>query len=334
MNLKKIKNAVTFLAIGLILILSVNTVQAASYIDVSQGNWYFDYVQYVSDNGIMTGLDETYFGVTEELSRAQFAMILYRLAGEPEVAYEEVFSDVGENEWYTDAVLWAGKTGVVTGYLDTQTFGPANPISREELATMIFRFERSQGIDTASDADLSKFPDAGTVSDFALDAMKWAVGNKIITGDGGRLNPQNHTDRACCATMITRYLGGELVEDDNEVPEQKMDGQMVVDYARQFLGNPYKYGGTSLTDGADCSGFVMSVYKNFGIELGRTTWQQESAGFEIPLTEAKPGDLIVYEGHIGIYSGDGKIIHSASEKQGIIESNCYFAPIKTVRRVL
>ena len=94
-------------------------------------------------------------------------------------------------------------------------------------------------------------------------------------------------------------------------------GQPVADYAYQFLGNPYVWGGTSLTNGADCSGFVQSVYAHFGISLPRTSYEQRTAGDEISYAEAQPGDLILYEGHVGIYMGDGKIINAMNEAQGI-----------------
>ena len=78
-------------------------------------------------------------------------------------------------------------------------------------------------------------------------------------------------------------------------------GQEVIDYACQFIGNPYVWGGTSLTDGADCSGFVQSVYAHFGISLPRTSYEQRSAGYEVSYEDAQPGDLILYEGHVGLY---------------------------------
>ncbi len=111
-------------------------------------------------------------------------------------------------------------------------------------------------------------------------------------------------------------------------------GQAVVDYACQFIGNPYVWGGTSLTNGADCSGFVQSVYAHFGISLPRTTWDQECVGVGISYGEALPGDLILYEGHVGIYMGDGQIVNAinASKGIGIIPATCM--NIKTVRRVL
>lgn len=111
-------------------------------------------------------------------------------------------------------------------------------------------------------------------------------------------------------------------------------GQAIVDYACQFIGNPYVWGGTSLTNGADCSGFVQSVYAHFGISLPRTTWDQENVGVAIGYEQALPGDLILYEGHVGIYMGDGQIVNAINPSKGIgvIPATCM--SIKTVRRVL
>ena len=111
-------------------------------------------------------------------------------------------------------------------------------------------------------------------------------------------------------------------------------GQQIVDYACQFIGNPYVWGGTSLTNGADCSGFVQSVYEHFGIKLPRTTWDQEYSGTGISYEEAMPGDLILYEGHVGIYIGNDQIVNAINPSKGIgiIPDTCM--SIKTVRRVV
>lgn len=111
-------------------------------------------------------------------------------------------------------------------------------------------------------------------------------------------------------------------------------GQAVINFACQFIGNPYVWGGTSLTQGADCSGFVQSVYANFGISLPRTTYDMVNVGYAVSYEEAMPGDLVLYDGHVGLYMGDGTIVNAMNEADGIGICSATYAPIVTIRRVL
>lgn len=111
-------------------------------------------------------------------------------------------------------------------------------------------------------------------------------------------------------------------------------GQQIADYACKFIGNPYVAGGTSLTNGADCSGFVMSVYKNFGISLPRSSYAQSSVGRGVSYSEAKPGDVIYYGGHVGIYIGNGQIVHASTQRTGIKITSATYRNIITVRRIV
>lgn len=111
-------------------------------------------------------------------------------------------------------------------------------------------------------------------------------------------------------------------------------GAAVANFACQFVGNPYVYGGTSLTNGADCSGFVMSVYNNFGVSLPHSSAADRSVGASVDgLANAQPGDIVCYSGHVGIYVGDGKIVHASTSRTGIIISNANYRSVLSVRRI-
>lgn len=177
------------------------------FTDVPSDAWFYDSVKYVYDNGLMTGLNDTTFGPAESLARAQFAVILHRMNGEPKVEYSNRFLDVPDNQWFTDAILWANDIGVVNGYTDTGLFGTSDMINREQMAVMMYRYANYMKYDTSQKADFSKFQDADSVNQFAREAMEWAVGSGIITGtDGGtKINPQGNANRAECATIIMRF---------------------------------------------------------------------------------------------------------------------------------
>lgn len=110
-------------------------------------------------------------------------------------------------------------------------------------------------------------------------------------------------------------------------------GQAIVDYAKRFLGNPYVWGGTSLTNGTDCSGFVRGVYANFGVSLPRTSYYMRNVGYEVSYDEMQPGDIVCYSGHVGIYAGNGQIVNAIDESRGIGMSNVKYSKIITIRRI-
>ena len=177
------------------------------FTDVKNDDWFFNSVYYVNMYKLMTGLNETTFGPYENLARAQFAVILHRMNDEPSIEYTNKFPDVANEQWYTDAILWASDIGVVTGYSDTGNFGPGDNINREQMAVMMYRYAQYLGRDTSVRADLSGFTDATNVNDFAKEAMSWAVGSRVITGkdNGTKLDPQGNASRVECATIITRF---------------------------------------------------------------------------------------------------------------------------------
>ena len=181
------------------------------FVDVPENAWFYDYVAYNFYTGSMTGKDDTHFAPEETLVRAQFATVLYKMNQMPDVEYSNKFPDVLSDDWFAGAVLWAADTGVVTGYTNTGKFGPNDNITREQMAVMMYRYAKNYlGLEVSADGDYSDFPDAQNVQEFAKDAMKWAVGNGIITGKtvNGQLvlDPQGNANRAECATIIERFM--------------------------------------------------------------------------------------------------------------------------------
>ena len=177
------------------------------FTDVNETDWFHDAVQYVYDNGLMDGVGGNRFAPNSETTRAQLVTILYRLEGEPEVSGTSGFSDVAAGIWYTDAVAWAAANGIVNGTTDT-TFAPGDDITRQQLVTVLYRYAESKGYDVSVSADLSGYPDAGQVQDYAQPAMAWAVAEGIVEGMDGNLNPTGDATRAQIATILMRFCEG------------------------------------------------------------------------------------------------------------------------------
>lgn len=133
-------------------------------------------------------------------------------------------------------------------------------------------------------------------------------------------------------------LEKEAIEEEKKAKEEQeqkeIQGKKIVDYACQFIGNPYVWGGTSLTSGADCSGFVQSVFAEFGVNLPRTSAEMRSVGTEVSYENAIPGDIICYDGHVGIYMGDGQIVNAINRRRGIGVLSATYSTILTVRRLI
>ncbi len=142
--------------------------------------------------------------------------------------------------------------------------------------------------------------------------------------------------REQAAAAAATASAGEQVQEAAPVPSADSTnlGQQVADYAVQFVGNPYVYGGTSLTNGADCSGFVMSVYAKFGVSLPHSAAADRKKGIGVGnISNAIPGDIVCYSGHVGIYIGNGQIVHASNSRTGIIISNANYDTIIDVRRI-
>lgn len=189
--------------------LDMSTLPKSPFTDVVAGSWYFDAALYASSHNLMLGTSPTEFSPNITMTRGMLVTVLYRMNRSPSVSGKTPFTDVRTDEWYSAAVLWAYQNGIVTGTSDT-TFDPINNVTREQMATILFRYTKTAAPDKAkASADLSGFADAGSVNDWAVDAMRWAVGQKLIAGitlgKSLYLQPRGNATRAQAATILTRY---------------------------------------------------------------------------------------------------------------------------------
>ena len=173
-----------------------------AFTDINVEAWYHESVDYAIRAGLMGGYGDGRFGPDDNLIRAELTQILYNYAERPDVTGESAFSDVQGGAWYADAITWAAANGIVNGYGD-DLFGPEDNITREQLAVILWRYA---GSPEAGDNKLD-FADAGEVSQWALEAVKWANANGIINGHAdGRLDPGGSATRAQAAQMIKNFF--------------------------------------------------------------------------------------------------------------------------------
>ena len=176
--------------------------------DVAPGAWYEEAVRYAYFHNIMEGMSKTEFAPTTALTRAMAVQILYNLEGQPDLSSENLgypYEDVDAQAWYGDAVYWARITGVATGYGDG-TFQPGDSITRQEFAQMLYNYAKYKGYDLSAEGDLSTFPDANSIADWAEAAMSWANGNGLINGhDDGTIDAAGIGTRAQAASILMKF---------------------------------------------------------------------------------------------------------------------------------
>lgn len=200
-------------------------------------------------------------------------------------------------------------SGNVTGFVKTENVisGKAAEAKAKEILTMLY-----------PEVDITTL-DAQTIENsFSLGETVEEESARLAAEEAARVAAEQERLAAEAAAAEAARVGQR---------------QAVVDYARQFLGNPYVWGGTSLTRGTDCSGFVKSVYAHFGVSLPRTSYSMRSVGYEVSYDEIQPGDIVCYSGHVGIYAGNGQIVNAIDESHGIGMSSAKYSSIITIRRI-
>ena len=183
------------------------------FVDVPRDSWYYDGVAYAYEKGLMNGTGATTFSPDMTTSRAMIATILWRLEGSPVVNYAMRFDDVDAGSWYGEAVRWAASEGIVTGY-GSNSFGPDDPITREQMATMLYRYAQYKKYDVSvgENTNILSYADSDQLGEWAVPAMQWACGAGLIngTGDGSTLSPQGQATRAQAAVMLMRFCENEV----------------------------------------------------------------------------------------------------------------------------
>ena len=189
------------------IIAALNPTPNVDFLDVSRVDWFYYDVRYVCENGLMNGTSRNRFSPYGTATRGMLVTILYRMENEPRCFGSAAFSDVKPGAYYEKAVVWASQNNIVSGYTDG-TFRPDAPVTREQLASILYRYTRYRGQDVsaAGTTSLTGYGDAQAVSNYALPAMRWACGMGILQGANGKLNPSGLATRAQLAAMLHRYL--------------------------------------------------------------------------------------------------------------------------------
>ena len=177
---------------------------SGKFVDVNPKEWYHPYVDYAVEHGLFGGTSANTFEPETAMTRAMLVTVLWRYEGEPE-AGENTFSDVPNGQWYTNAVAWAAENGIVGG-VGNNRFDPDGEITREQMATILFRYAEKKEIDTSKRGSLNIFSDEKQLSAYAKDAVQWAVAEQIINGSDGKLLPQGSATRAQVATILMRFI--------------------------------------------------------------------------------------------------------------------------------
>ena len=189
------------------IIAALNPTPNVDFLDVSRTDWFYYDVRYVCENGLMNGTSRNRFSPYGTATRGMLVTILYRMENEPRCFGSAAFSDVKPGAYYEKAVVWASQNNIVSGYTDG-TFRPDAPVTREQLASILYRYTlyRGQDVSAGETTSLTGYGDAQAVSSYALPAMRWACGTGILQGANGKLNPSGLATRAQLAAILHRYL--------------------------------------------------------------------------------------------------------------------------------
>jgi len=180
----------------------------SKFVDVKSNDWFYSSVEFAVDNGLFNGVAADKFAPNMAMNRAMLVTVLYRMEGEPAISGAMSFTDVKSGQYYYKAVLWASQRGIVNG-VSANRFAPEDNITREQMAAILYRYSTTKGYDVSAIANIAKYPDAGKISSYAMDAFSWANAEGLIGGTdiGGvaHLDPKGKATRAQVATILMRF---------------------------------------------------------------------------------------------------------------------------------
>lgn len=340
-SVKRLAGVATAVCLSCALSVSGASAQAAgAYSDVPDSAWYADSVEFVSQEGLFTGLPGGRFNPSGTMDRAMLSTVLQRLADGAGLAGSADFTDVAEDAWYAGGVSWAAANGVMTGSSRTQ-FSPNMTVTREQLATTLYRFAQLLGENTAAAGNLSAYPDAGQVSSWAKDAMSWAVGAGILTGTGsGTLAPGASATRSEVAVILHRCV--QQWEKDVKVtgltalysPYQKIVA-LVLEYPENVVApsvedfsivdyeNQYYNSANERCDSTTAT--VTAVYTNNKPE--QRADQTSVEGRYVIVELADSNELVYTDGRWNAnYAGIANVRYAEGAKEGVTTTNSMVRP--------
>ena len=270
-----------------------------------------------TDNSIWSAILESN-GLSDMLNRIEYATDLYKSDRELMTSYQNAVKKV--EDWTMQLADEMDSLLALQDKYQTQ---------QGELKTLMAKLEQQKDAYAQQLAEAQK-----QAQDYKKTISKQEAIIRAQEAAAARANANTYDGGGTGASG--GIASDSYLKDPDCNPSQTTDvsGADIVAFAQQFVGNPYVWGGTSLTHGADCSGFVQSVYKHFGIQLPRTSSQMRSAGRAVSYSNARPGDVICYNGHVGIYKGNGQIVNAINRARGIGILSATYANIITVRRLL